>query len=399
RRWLEDGEAFVRFHVDRSHDVVPLRLEVIDADQLDTTVMSYQGNPVFLGIELDRQSWRPVAYWVYKYAGENPAYPSLYHSERVPADEIVHLYTRRYPYQLRGIPFMSAVAAQAWNIQDYADAQLLRNKLAACFSVLITGGEGGGGGLADDSYDETADKDSQSFPVDSNGNRIAHVAPGIIGKLPEGYEVHTVNPTSPESSYEPFLTSQIMAFGAGFEGGISYTGLTRDTSKTTFAGGRMAENMDSQGYRPLMRRFEHAFLRQVTHRWLDAAVLSGAVTAPGYEVDPRYWRRHKWMPAGWTRGINPSQEMDAAQKSLDMGITTLDDECASLGLDYQVQLAKRAKIAREKLQHIQAVRDAAKLFPDVTPADIDTVLGNGTNAKSAAGDTDDALLVGKGMVG
>jgi lambda family phage portal protein len=303
-----------------------------------------------MGIELDKQSWRPVAYWMHTTDLLDPRMPSKIESRRIPAANVLHLFKKRFPFQVRGVPFVTPVAEKLYQLEQYNDAQLMRNKIAAMFALFMEGvgevaGDGFSGGATVDTP-TTAD----GFPTDANGNRITNLASGTIAKVPEGFKASVIEKTAPESSYKMFLSSNIQAVGAGYEGGISYIGLTRDTSQTTFAGGRQAENIDFQGFRPLMKHFSRKALSGVLRSWFDAGVMSGAITLDvvDYTVNPRRWRRHSWMPAGWDRGINPLQQVNASAASMRQMITTLDDEASMLGHDAKTQVLKTARIEREK---------------------------------------------------
>lgn len=368
RRMVVDGEFLVYAPVDRTRDIVPLALRGFDANQFDTSRTEYNGNPVFLGVEIDRRTRRPLAYWVYDSADEDPQWPIPTRSIRLPADRCIHIFRRWYPDQLRGIPSVCGVAQKLFDIDQYENAQIVRGKVAALFGVLLEGGQSSNLSFADGSAGVA--KDSNGFPTDANGNVIANLAPGIVGSLPEGVKPHVVSPTAPESAYEPFMRRSIQAVGAGFDVGLSYTGLTRDTSATTFAGGRQAENMDVQGFRRFMRMFSRRYCSGIFRLWHQAAVMSGAVTAPGYDSYPgeKFWQRHAWMPSGWSRGINPVQEATASRISMEDGITTLADECAWIGRDWKVQLRNAAKIRRFK-QRLGLPVDGAKPAPAAQPND------------------------------
>ena len=348
RRWIVDGEIFVHMVVDKGHDTVPFVLEIIDADQLDvnTTENPQNGNQVFLGVELDKKTQKPVAYWVYSTANQDPRLQVNQKTVRVPAEDMVHIYSKHFPLQVRGIPFFAGVTSDFFQLGEYRSAQLIRNKIAALFSVMITGGAEGGGFFKDN--DSDGEQDSNGFPVDADGNILANLASGIIGRLPEGYELSQVGPTAPETSYEPFVADQLRAIGTGVEYGLSYTSLTRDTTKTTFAGGRQAENMDIQGYKRLSKKFAGKGLSPIYRRWMDTAVASGAVVAPGYFIEPKRWQRHTWLPAGWARGINPLQEIRAQKESMESFVTTLADEASFGGKEAMQNLRLAAKFMREK---------------------------------------------------
>jgi lambda family phage portal protein len=347
RRWIIDGEVFIRMIVDKSFDVVPFRLQIISADQLDTNTTKNPdtGNGVFLGVEYDKLTWKPVAYWVYSTVHTDPKMQTKTHSVRVPAEDMIHVFSKRFPLQMRGIPFFAGVTDKLFQLGEYSNAQLIRSKIAALFGVLISGTEGGGFFKDDDS---SGDQNSNGFPVDADGNILANLAPGIIGQVPEGTKVDTVSPSAPETAYEMFVNDQLNAIGTGIEYGLSYTSLTRDTRRTTFAGGRQAENMDIQGYRRLSKKFAGKALSPTFRKWMDVAVASAAVIAPGYFIEPKRWQRHSWLPSGWARGINPLQEIRAQDQSMKSFVTTLADEASFGGKEWQQNLRLAGKIMREK---------------------------------------------------
>jgi capsid protein len=144
------------------------------------------------------------------------------------------------------------------------------------------------------------------------------------------------------------VKSVLIATGAGMEFGMSYQGLTRDTSNTTFASGRASGQMDMQGYKSIQKFFSSKTCSPVVRMWMDQAVLSGLIfdepnARTDYMIRPKFWQRHSWLPGGWSWGINPVQEVNAASSSMKARITSLQDECGNLGLDWKMQLRKQAK--------------------------------------------------------
>jgi capsid protein len=138
----------------------------------------------------------------------------------------------------------------------------------------------------------------------------------------------------------------LKSIGAGTLGGISYPAMTRDTAGQTFAGGRLAQQMDYQAFRPFQEFVARKFCIPVYRRWLSMAVLSRMVIAPGYFENPRFWEAAEFMPPGWSRGINPLQDANASIASMEAGITTLAEECAFTGKDWKRQLRLAGKIKR-----------------------------------------------------
>ena len=125
--------------------------------------------------------------------------------------------------------------------------------------------------------------------------------------------------------------------------------MTRDTSGQTFAGGRLAQQMDYQAFRPFQDFIARKFCIPVYRRWLAMAVLSRTVIAPGYFENPRFWEACEFMPPGWSRGINPLHDSNSSIASKEAGITTLAEECAFNGKDWkrQLRLAGRSSAWRQ----------------------------------------------------
>lgn len=343
RRIVEDGEVFIHL-VRRKAEL--LQLEIIDPEALDTGKTKAGDNPVILGVEIDKRTWRPVAYWVKSNNPENTGYAFTGDSVRVPGKDMVHAFVRLYPRQMRGLPWFHATSEKLFQIEESNNAHLVRAKISALFGVLFENGNGTFPGFA--GATDTENGGSKGFPKDIDGNPITSLSPGMIGSLQANSKPHVIQQTNPDNNFDPFLKAMLIASGAGMEFGMSYQGITRDTSNATFASGRASGQMDRQGYIPIQRFLGTKTCSPVFRAWMDQAVLSGAIfddtnARIDYYVRPAFWQRHSWLPGGWSWGINPEQEVNAAKSSMGSRITALQDECSNLGLDWKVQLRKAAK--------------------------------------------------------
>jgi capsid protein len=88
------------------------------------------------------------------------------------------------------------------------------------------------------------------------------------------------------------------------------------------------------------------FCQPVYVLWLDEAVAKGRVKCPAYFASPAI--RAAWQGAMWIGdgpgSIDPVKEVDAAQKRVDMGISTLETESILHdGGDWEVKHEQRAK--------------------------------------------------------
>jgi capsid protein len=60
-------------------------------------------------------------------------------STEVPSSELLHVFEQRRPGAYTGVPWGAAVLLRARDIGDYESAEILKQKLAACFRWLCNG--------------------------------------------------------------------------------------------------------------------------------------------------------------------------------------------------------------------------------------------------------------------
>lgn len=341
-RLFVDGEAFIRILHPKDWPVVPFAVEMLLPEWLNEYVTKDErsGNLVRQGIELDKYGRRTA----YHFSAARGDGSSDFQSDiRIPADEVIHIFNRTAPRQLRGYPELATVMDRLYNIGEYDDFELISAKIAACFGAFISRPAGDSGNIL-------TGTDGKPKVTDSDGNELATIEPGIIANLPEGYNVTFSQPQKPGATFDMFTTHNLRAVGAGIGSGLSYEALTRDTSRSTFAGGRLAQLMDYQTFRDVQKFMEKRLGKPLRNAWLEAAIASEAVQASGYfeSLSMRhFWERCGFIHCGWSWGINPLQEVTAARESMRAGITTLADECNYLGRNWKQQLRLQAKINRE----------------------------------------------------
>jgi lambda family phage portal protein len=220
RSVAESGDVIVRKR--RINAEFPIQLQVCEGDHLDT-MKTYDriegGGYIEQGIEFDANG-RRVAYWLYDvHPGENSVRSSLT-SRRIPASEVLHIYYQERPGQNRGVPWLVASMLKAKDIDEFEQAEIVRQKIAACFAAFVT--DAGGDSLNAMSKDEV--------------DQAERIEPGMIEYLPAGKQVSFANPTGKEG-YEPFMRNSTRAVASGI--GVTYEGMTGDLSNVNFSSGRM----------------------------------------------------------------------------------------------------------------------------------------------------------------
>jgi lambda family phage portal protein len=228
RARVESGECFIRFvrlEEGGDDDDIPLRLEVLEPDYLDTTKNEKleNGREIREGIEYARG--RPVAYWLFtNHPGENsPIFPFSRQSIRVPVSEVLHYYRVQRPGQLTGVTELAPVIRRLWDLDGYADAELMRKKIAACSVGFITSPAG----LPGAALGPTT--------LGQDGRRTETIAPGVYHYGKPGESITFFDP-KPSEGYSEFFGVELHAIASGL--GMPYELLTGDLSEVTYTSHR-----------------------------------------------------------------------------------------------------------------------------------------------------------------
>ena len=104
-----------------TNEPVPLWLEFLEPEALDESkTAADNGNPIIMGVEIDRTTYRPIAYHV-KVAKPDTNSFSQTDTRRIPASSMIHAFFRQRPYQVRGYPAFSATSDRLWQLDEYVD--------------------------------------------------------------------------------------------------------------------------------------------------------------------------------------------------------------------------------------------------------------------------------------
>ena len=319
RAVMEAGECLIRLRPRLAKDglTVPLQLQLLEAEHLPTgeNRKLENGNYIRAGIEFD-QIGRRVAYWLYR---EHPfdAHNPVASTElvRVPADAVLHLFRPIRPGQLRGQPWLTQVLVKLYELDQYDDAELVRKKTAAMFAgfVLKNAPE-------DQMLGETA--------TDSTGTALAGLEPGTLQVLLPGEDIKFSTPADVGASYETFMRVQLRSIAAGM--GITYEQLTGDLTGVNYSSIRAG----LLEFRRRCEQFQHQvivyqFCRPVWRRWIEAALLSGALPKQG-DLAPYY--DAKWIPPGFA-WVDPLKDIKAQVMAVRAGFKSRAEVVSEQGYD------------------------------------------------------------------
>lgn len=303
---FEAGDAIVVAHwrspseMRRHGLALPLQLRVLEPEHLDHLKHGPldNGNYALRGIEFDPQD-RPVAYHLFREHPKDIRYWQHHESVRVPAWQVAHLFWEWRPGQVHGLPWPTPVMVKIRDQADYEDAHLVRQKIAAAFSVFIHQMDG----LSDNIDDPLPEK----------------VEPGIIEYLRPGEDVSFAKPPGVEGLRD-FSEISARQVAAGVD--LTYESLTTDYSKVNFTSARMGWLEMSKSVRKWQTHIAMPKLCAKIEFWLRMAAAS-------IGVDPGQ-RRWKHTPPK-AEMIDPVRETNAATSRIRAGLSSRQDEIRRLG--------------------------------------------------------------------
>jgi lambda family phage portal protein len=334
---FQSGEVLIRRRRRLSSDnlPVPMQLQVMEPDFLDTTKdfqTGNDGNVIIQGIEFNKAGQR-VAYWLFDEhpGGRFSATMKRFTSHRVPAEDILHLYFVERPGQVRGIPEPAPVIIRIKDYDDYEDASLLRQKIAACFTAFIT---------------ENDISDTPLSGEDDDGDDdYGKVEPGLIERLPPGRDVKFGQPPTADGGPD-FARGKLRGIAAGLD--MTYEMMTGDLSNVNFSSGRMGWLEFQRSVQTWHWQLLIPGLCKPVWRWfVESAEIAGAAHGP--------------MSASWTpprrEMIDPVKETTAIEKQIRTGLLTLSEAIRQYGYDPQTVLLER-KRDNDKLDELGIIVDS-----------------------------------------
>ena len=253
---------------------------------------------------------------------------------------VIHLYERKRPGQVRGVPYLSPVIEHLKQLARYSEAELQAAVVSAALAIFVKMDVDAFSSLFDDnSKNQYLDRVSQwngSVTMDLNDTANA------INLLP-GEEVTTPNLGRPNINYDPFFLSMLKQIGPVLE--IPFEVLIKHFSSSYSAS--RAALLDFWRFVRVRRDFMAThFCEPIKDLWFEEAVASGRIVAPGFFADPRIrqaYSRVSWIGDG-PGSIDPEKEINAAVTRMSAGVSTLEKESAAFdGGDWEANLNQRAK--------------------------------------------------------
>ncbi|HQG29093.1 MAG TPA: phage portal protein, partial [Candidatus Ozemobacteraceae bacterium] len=306
RTVARDGEVFVRLvnGFDNKHRFA---LQLIEPDAVSEDLNSELpgGYRIVMGVEIN--PWgRPVAYHVTRRGTNDYSEWRAYQTrERIPAEEMIHLFSPWRINQRRGVPWAYAVMSKTNVLDGYEEAELVASRIAAAKMGCI----------------ETADGIFRGDDQDADGRQYIEAEPGAFPILPSGTRMNMFDPQHPTTAYRDFVKQVLRSIACGLE--VSYNSLGADLESVNYSSIRAGTLEERDAWKTIQGWLIDDLCRPVFEAWLRMQLIQKTINYPladmGIICDSSVWRGRSWS---W---VDPLKDGKANTESLASGMATRTD--------------------------------------------------------------------------
>lgn len=321
REMFVAGECFVRLRPRRAEDglLVPLQAQLLQSEMLpfDKTETAANGNRIRCGIEFDAIGRRVAYHFRRRHPGDSTDQGEVIpETVRVPAEDVLHVFRPIDAGQIRGLPHVAPAMVRLFLLDQYDDAELDRKKTAAMFAGFIT---------------KTAPEEQLmgEIEADLDGAAIASLEPGTMQVLLPGEDVKFSSPADVGGGYEAFQYRTLLSIAASV--GLPYHLVTGDVRQANYSSLR-AELVE---FRRRIGQLQHGVIahqlcRPIWRRWLEDAVLSGALDLENLDTALPV----QWIPPRWD-WVDPLKDIQAQLLAIEAGLLSRRKAVEATGYDIE----------------------------------------------------------------
>ena len=321
------------------------RIKLIESDRLATPPTLKHRPDIRGGIQIDDDG-APVAYHILKrHPGDMFAmfgqFAEMHEFERVPAftawgrRRVIHLHDKERTGQSRGKPIISAVMKEFHMAGNYSSNELQASVSSSLVAAFLES-------------DLSPDASAQLFGDDPRAawnqsvrqaQSIRKMSGAAVIPLPVGAKMTPFVPGRPNQAFEAFMLAVLRHIAAGMN--MPYELLLKDFSKTNYSSARAAMLQAWRYFNGRRRWLTDYWLKPIYELWLEEAINAGEVEAPDFYQNKYAYTRCKFIfgGKGW---VDPVKEAQASVLRMNAGLTTLEQECAEQGADYEDVLDQQA---------------------------------------------------------
>lgn len=319
-------------------------IQLVDPDRLGNPNGAPESRDQRMGVQLGRFG-EPIGYWIRNahpadWVDSLEANSWTYSPRETPWGRPVTLHGLEVDRdgQVRGVPPLAAVV-EALRLQDvYERYEAIGAILNAFYAAVIQTQTG----IDPDSMGEIFGKDpatggALSPDIDMSVRGVK------VPVLPPGVELKFLNAARPAAAqFAAFEDAVLRRIAAG--AGLSYEQVSRDYSKTNYSSARASLLAAWKFIQGRSAFFATSFADPVYAMWFEEALDRGEIELPKGAPD-FYEARADWIACRWIgpgRGwIDPVKEAQASRMKIDADLSTLEEESAEQGVDWEETLEQK----------------------------------------------------------
>ena len=343
RSYLESGDGGVLTpRIARAGRAARLALQIIEADRICNPNRAADQPNLIDGIEIVPSTGETLAVHI---ARQHPGANLLNGSnqwDRVAVRgsstgrrNFLHIFKPLRPGQVRGVPWIAPILEPLKQLGRWSDAELNAAVVSGLMSTFIT--------MDPNAFDSLYNEDAQGAIIDNASKWSGEMESGKAINLLPGESIENPTPGRPNPAFDPFWNAMVRQIGMALE--MPHEVLTM-SFQSSYSAARASLLMAWKAFRSKRDLLAKLLCQPVFELWLADEVAEGRIAAPGFFTDDVV--RAAWCAAIWTGdgpgSIDPSKEVDAAQKRVDMGISTKQAESIAYdGIDWQQKHEQRVK--------------------------------------------------------
>lgn len=298
-----------------------LAYQMVEPDRLDTQfdqqeITLTENEPtkqVLHGIGLD-EFGKPTKYYL---SGVEAS---------ISASNMRHIYRRKRPEQLIGVPWLHASLPDLWDYRQLKEDQLVKSRILADIALWLDPSKGPGfpGAGIQNSDDEYVWE------------------PGTIARTRNKPEVIQAEGNL-EQALKPLINRVLLDACSG--AGVSYMGVSRDMENVNFAAARANLCEDRRMFRTVQDWFAFEFCQPIWNDFVYQMVVEDKIKGlplDRFIADPWKYTRVSWQCEGWD-WVDPQAEASAIVKMREAGLLTLKKQCAVNGEDWRDHIDQLAE--------------------------------------------------------
>jgi lambda family phage portal protein len=324
RRVVVDGEAIIWKH-EAPTNPFGFSLESIDPERLDfrfgenAPAQLPNGGKVRFGIEFGTTG-EVVAYHILDRPWGDTG-GNARTRQRVPADQIIHVFLPLSDDQTRGVPWATPSMLRLQYLKGYMEAEEIAARVGAMTMGFITKQ------LPTEGTEVDPNSEHESL---SNGGQTIEAQAGMFMPLAPGEGVSMFDPKHPVSAYGEFVSGCKLDIAAGLD--VAYMSLSGDVGAANYSSARVGLLDERETWYALQQWFIEEVCEPVFESWLRISFLTFLKGLPGSD-----WRAYNypcWHPKKFA-WIDPLKDVQASILAIGAGLTTRTRELASQGYDFQ----------------------------------------------------------------